>query len=202
MVYRYRIANWHQLCQCKSNSSKKLSIRVADFFNSTRLSGTRISIVDEDFGIVFAYVINAKGDIINPDENVSQFELDAATILQALNTYGFYVEYLPNRNLSGEQLSYLMTLKNLHYDKIRLLAVWDTKNGIKEFKTYVTCFNSELNGDWLNSGYSPSINEFDAALNNGSAINITYISDTQGFQWDWLYNWVASIDDILSQNIH
>ena len=201
MVYRYRISNWHQLCQCKSNTSQKLSIRVADIFNSSRLSGTRISIVDEEFGVIFSYVVDPKGDIVGPDENVSAFNLTTDQILQELNTYGFYVEYPVNKTLSGDQLSYLMTLKNLHYDKIRLLAVWHTENGIKEFSTYVVCFNSEKNGEWLNAGYAPSIDEFDKALNNGSAINITYISDTQGYQWDWLYNWVANIDDILKQNI-
>ena len=198
MVYRYKISNWHQLSKCKSNNSACLHITVSDFVNTDRLQGTRISVIDKQLGNLFTCLVGATGSVVRPADGSQRFELTTDQILFALNTFGFYIEYNPETSLSGDQLTYLMTLRNLHYDKLRIMAVWDSKTGIKEFTTYIVGFNSENNGNWLNSGYSPSIQEFTEALNNGSAINITYISETQGYRWDWLYNWVASIDDILN----
>ena len=74
------------------------------------------------------------------------------------------------------------------------------KKAVKVFETYVVAFNVSENVQWLNSGYSPNRTEFNRSLENGTAMNLTNISNTKKYRWDWLYNWVANIDDIISDN--
>lgn len=197
---RYRISNWKQLSKCESNNSRDLHIVVTSFLNDKRISGTRIKVEHDLFGTMFSTIVDVHGTLVTTMDDGMIYELTTGQILEELRKWGFYVEYNPIENLSGSQLQYLMTLNNLHYDKIRILSVWDAPSGTKEFKNCVVGFNSEQNGDWLNSWYSPSKTEFLDALNNGTAINISAISDTQNYRWDWLYGWVGDINDILAEN--
>ena len=95
---------------------------------------------------------------------------------------------------------YLMTLASLNYDKIRLLSVWKVENAQKVFNNYIVAFNIHANEQWLNASYSPSESEFVKALTDGSAINVTAMTKNLNFKWDWLYNWVADINDIIADN--
>lgn len=198
---RFRISNWSQLADCKSNNSSELFIRVTNFIQDCRLSGTRIRVEHKVFGVLFACVVNAKGGIIsNQDDGHTVFELTPAQILAELAKYGFLVDYSPVKALPGDQLQYLMTLRDLHFDKLRYVSVWDIVNGQKQFISYVVAFKAEENGDWLNNGYSPSRLEYITALENGSALNVSNISASKNYNWSWLVGFVANIDDVVRDN--
>lgn len=194
---RYRISDFRQLDKCLSNNSRDLKIVTTTFINDKRLNGLRISVIHSLFGTLFSYVVGAKGSMISKSDYGPTYELTTGQILEELKKYGFYIEYNPVESLPGNQIQYLMTLQKLHFDKIRILSVWDTLRGVKEFKVYVVAFKADPNGDWLNAGYSPSLKEYTKAVNEGTAFNISAISETNDYHWDWLYNWVADIDDIL-----
>lgn len=199
MPLRYNISDWHKLSECKSNNSRLLSISVSDFINDKRLSGIRISIEHQYLGTLFAYVICAKGDIIDDIDGDYLPELSTKQLLTELAKYGFYITYNQKAHLSGTQLDYLMTLSGLGYDKLRILSTYSYINGIKQFSTKVVVFNVSKNPEWLNLAYSPSELELLAALNSGSAINISAISRSKEFSWAWL-DYVADIQDILEDN--
>ena len=38
-----------------------------------------------------------------------------------------------------------------------------------------------------------------SALEAGTAANLTYMSETQNFRWDWLKDYVLSIEDIINE---
>lgn len=193
---RYRISTWLQLKHCRSNLSKSLRIEVNQFVNSSVLTGTRIAVVHELYGTLFACLVDAYGSLVQPDESGQVPELTPETIINELYKFGFNVVYRPASSLSGDQLSYLMTLKGLGYDKIRVLPVNQTDN---VSKVYIVAFQPSALGNWLNSGYASSVSEFTAALNAGTACNLTDISRTKKFDWSWLTGWVANIDDILAE---
>ena len=105
-------------------------------------------------------------------------------------------------NLSSSQLEYLSTLKFLGYDKIRIMNVYKIVNGVKQFDTKVVAFQVDPLGDWLNNAYSVSYSDFASALDAGHAANLTAVSKTKNYRWDWLVGKVLSIDDILADNIY
>lgn len=195
---RYRISDWRQLKDCKSNNSKDLKISTTVFVNTPQLNGLRIRIEHPTFGILFSTIVDPKGSLTSKTEEGYVFQMTPGQILEELAKWGFLVEYLPMDNLSGNQIQYLMTLQGLHYDKIRVLSVWDAPLGVKEFKVHVVAFQSDKLGNWLNAGYSPSKSEYLSALDSGYTINVSSISNAENYDWSWLYNWVANISDILA----
>lgn len=197
---RYQISNWKQLPNCKSNNSKQLHLHVTDFIQNNDINGVRITLDHDVYGELFSYVVNASGSLVSTFDKDIEYELTTDEILTQLAKYGFLITFHSWEDLSGDQVQYLMTLQNLHFDKIRLLSVWDAPNGVKEFKLHVVAFQVEQLPDWLNAGYAPSKTEFLDALNSGYAINISAISETRNYRWDWLYNWVADIGDVLADN--
>lgn len=197
---RYQISNWKQLPNCKSNNSKQLHLHVTDFIQNNDINGVRITLDHDVYGQLFSYVVNASGSLVSTFDKDIKYELTTDDILIQLAKYGFLITFHSWEDLSGDQVQYLMTLQNLHFDKIRLLSVWDAPNGVKEFKLHVVAFQVEQLPDWLNAGYAPSKTEFLDALNSGYAINISAISETRNYRWGWLYNWVADIGDVLADN--
>lgn len=198
---RYKISDWRQLSNCLSNNSRDLRISVTTFLQDDRLNGLRISVEHCQYGSLFSYVVGAKGRIITTYGDEMIPELTTDQILLELMKYGFYVEYIPVKNLSGNQLKYLITLNELGFDKLRLMNVWKLdKTGLKKFSTQVIVFNSTGHDQWLNAGYSASQDEFNKALNGGSCVNITGVSKTRNFDWSWLHNRVMNIADILADN--
>lgn len=194
---RYRISDWRQLKNCESNNSRDLKIVTTVFLNDARLNGLRIKVEHPTFGTVFSTIVDPKGTLVDKDEEGYMYQMTPGQILSELKKWGFLIEYVPMDTLSGNQVQYLMTLNQLHYDKIRVLSVWDAPLGVEEHKVHVVAFQSDPLGDWLNSGYSPSRREFLSALEDGTAINITQISEQENYDWSWLYNWVADINDVL-----
>ena len=200
MDFQYKISNWHQLIGCQSNNSRELHINVTDFIQSKVTTGKRISVNHARFGCLFSTVLGCDGSLVTSNSLEVITDLDPGTILSELRKYGFYVQYDPVDKLPGDQINYLMTLRDLGFDKLRILNVWHLENGVKVFVTYVVAFNVSENVQWLNSGYAPSKTEFSRSLENGTAINLTNISNTKNYRWDWLYNWVANIDDIIADS--
>lgn len=204
---RYRISSWRQLPQCLSNNSRSLHIHTTDFVQDCGLHGFRITVEHDIYGVLFACVLNARGPIVSRINNTPEDYLDDPIsyeppvhyILKSLEKYGFLVDFNPREHLCGSLLQYLMTLRDLHYDKIRLLPVWKLENGCKQFKTQIVAFKSSSHVPWLNNDYDASESEFTKSLVDGTAINLTDISATQKYQWNWL-DYVGNIDDIIRDN--
>lgn len=210
MPLRYKISDWRQLNQCKSNNSKHLHVCTTVFFNDERLNGLRIKVDHDTFGTLFACVVQAKGRIIsNCDRNYQsfEFELTPAQICEELRKYGFDIEYNPVEHLPGDIINLLMTVNNLGFDKLRVIGVKDA-NTIRSdtqrpLKTYqVVAFNSEHLEDWLDAGYITSAKQFQKAMNNGWCFNVTGNTNTHNkhYNWSWLWNMVVNIDDVIADN--
>jgi len=160
------------------------------------LNGLRISINHTDFGALFSCVLHAKGSLVDLDM-INLYEFTTAQLLNELAKYGFWIEYNPVNSLNGNQIQFLMTLKDLNFDKIRVLDVWSTPKGVKEFTTQVVAFNVKDNPYWINNGYAPSISEYENSLREGTAFNVSAISESKKFDWSWLVGFVGDIDDII-----
>lgn len=197
---RYRISDWRQLNTCLSNNSRDLRIETTVLLNNRSINGLRISVIHETYGVLFTCVVGAKGSIVSKDDTGFVHEFTPAQILAELQKYGFNVVYSPVEHLPGNQLEYLTTINKLGFDKIRILNVYETPLGVKEFKTHVVVFNSKGLDDWMNAGYSPSIKEYQEALTAGRCICIDDISDRKNFNWSFLHNSVMNVFDILADN--
>ena len=196
---RYRISAWRQLPECKSNYSADLKIVVTEFITDPRLTGTRIKVEHSTFGTLFACLINPSGSIVHPLYNVNEM-MTPDNILAELAKFGFFIEYNVRAHLPGNMVQYLMTLDSLHFDKIRIMGVWEDVLDRKEFKTHIVAFKSSAHGQWLNNDYAPHRKEFLAALDAGTALNVSAISKCEHYNWTWLYGYVANIPDVLKEN--
>lgn len=195
---RYRVSSWRQLPDCMSNTSRQLHIHVADIYYRHDFSGFRISIDHEMFGTLYAVTLNAKGSIVYEADHECDQYTSTQAILAMIRKYGFLVDYSPMDDLPSAQIEYLISLRDLKYDKIRVLNVWKTIHGEQQFTQYIVGFKVANHEYWLNNDYSPSETEFINALVDGSAINVTKIGREHNFNWDWL-TYVANIDDIIKQ---
>lgn len=200
MPLRYNISNLRQLTGCKSNNSRDLVISVTEFYNNFPFRGLRISVNHPVLGVLFACVVNARGDLVTDyNEQNMKHEFTIEEILEELHKYGFYVTYNPRENLKSKQIEYLMTVDKLGFDKIRVVNVWDAPIGTKEYDWYVVVFRSKKLPTWLINSYSPSKKEFNKALVEGSALNITQLCECHRFRWDWL-DYVGNVKDIILDN--
>ena len=200
-LLRYSISDVHQLVKCESNTSRDLVIHVTDFVQDDRLKGVRISLEHTTFGVLFATVIHSSGSLYLDSVTADCFnEMSVSQILSELARYGYCIEWEEYKKLSGDQIQFLMTLNQLGFEKIRILPVWHLENHVKVFSNRVVTFNSDKNPDWLNNNYAASDQEFKQSLANGSAFNVTEIGKLNSLYWNWLYGWVASINDILAEN--
>lgn len=193
----YSITDWHQLKNIKSNNSRELSIKVADLLHSNVLTGLRIQVYHEQYGPLYTCVLNAQGTIVTEINNNMVTEPTTDYILKELAKWGFDVQFDQELNLPQGQLDFLAELKDLGYDKLRVLNVWTIQNTIQTFTPYIIVFNVAQNPDWINNGYAASEQEFLNSLKNGSAVNISATSKANIWSWGWL-NFVANIDDILN----
>lgn len=195
---RYQISNWKQLPGCESNNGRDLHIHVTEFADGSDLSGLRISVEHDRYGVLFACIVDASGSLISEIDKNIVHEFTTDRILAELAKFGYLVTYRPFENLSGSQVTFLMTLDNLQFDKIRLLTV-KQQNAV-DSNTVVVAFNAAINPSWLHASYVTTYDEFNKALNNGSALNVTQLSKDQHFRWDWLVNKVMNVRDILNDN--
>ena len=200
---QYKISDWHQLTKCLSNNSRELKISVTDFFNNTVLTGMRISVKHKTMGTLFSCILNAEGSLITPGYEHEEAQLSVVTILEQLKKFGFYIVYEAESHIKEDQLEYLRTLDKLGYDKIRIMNVWHTDAiGSMVSDNKIVAFQVDPLGNWLNNAYSCGVSEFTKALDAGTAINLTEISTTKDYNWDWLQGYVLSIKDILADNEH
>lgn len=195
---RYRINDWHSLTQCKSNTDANLKIIVTDIMNQDDICGTRITVWHPVYGELFSYVLNAVGSSIDTSYN-TELEISNAQLLNIFRKFGFYIEYNPVRVLSGDQISYLMTVKSLGFDKIRILAVKRQTEITDSNRTHIVVFNCSKLPNWLYNKYEAPEKEYLKALADGYAITLDNIKDAKTYDWSWL-NFVANIDDVLQQN--
>ena len=197
---RYNISSWQQLPGCLSNNSRELKISVSAMIDE-HLSGEVIKVVHTKYGVLFACLVNASGDLLTCTYTNVLPDLTTQQILVELRKYGFIVTFNPQEHLDGDQMDYLMTLNELGFDKIRIMNVYSyKKDGSVEFVPKVVAFTiREETSDLLNNGYSITMVKYLDALNNGRAINISGISSKKKFRWDWL-TFVANISDILKDN--
>ena len=200
---RYNISNWLQLSECRSNNSVDLYITVKQIIDdgSHRLEGINILVNHTQYGTLFACLVDSKGTLLTPDPDsgiIKEFSTDE--ICKELYKFGFDVTFEINQHLSGEQISYLITLSGLNYDKLRRLAVYEYDSvGSKVFSEYIVAFNVDGCSDWLDMNYVCRKRDFLEKLNKGVALNLTHVSQTEQFDWTWL-TYVANIDDIIEDN--
>ena len=197
---RYNISNWLQLSECKSNNSKDLFITVKQIIDdgSHRLQGINILVNHNQFGTLFACLVNADGSLLSPDPIsgiIKEFSTDE--ICEELYKFGFDVTFHINQHLSGDQISYLMTISDLGYDKLRRLYVQDKPDG--RYSEYIVVFNVAKCPEWINLDFTCGKKPFAEALINSGAMNLTDLRQTKGFDWTWL-TYVANIDDIIADN--
>ena len=198
---RYQISNWDQLQECKSNNSKHLHAKCVHI-TADDLDGIVISVEHDRYGTLFASTLATTADIFSfQDEGCLVHQLSIDDILGELNKFGFNVIYIPIKHLSGKQLDYLMTLRDLHFDKIRVVTFENGSTFKSEPTSQVVAFNIEENPEWIHNTYYISKKEFADALMNGSAMNISATCKDNSFDWSFLEDYVYSIDDILEENI-
>ena len=204
---RYNISNWVQLAECKSNNSTDLYITVKQIIDdgSHRLQGVNILVNHTQYGTLFACLVNSSGSLLTPDPVsgiIKEFSTDE--ILVELNKFGFDVTFEINQHLSGDQISFLMAVNELGYDKLRRILVQDKPDGT--YSEYIIVFNTStdkcpsawITGDPLvQCGKKPFV---DALISSG-AMNITDLEQTKGFDWTWLTS-LVNIEDIIQENVY
>lgn len=196
---RYNISKWEQLAQCLSNNSEKLHILVNRIIQHDALSGTCIQVVHDDLGVLFAYLADANGSLIDTQDAAG--EMSVSEILSELARFGFLVTFDRKATLSDAQIDFLVTLQACGFDKLRILSIKSTNIlGVTMFEPKIVAFNIEQNPLWIQNDYTATAAEFLAALENGSAMNVSAVSQTHQFRWDWL-DYVASIQDIIDDQL-
>lgn len=197
---RYNISSWEQLPGCLSNNSTHLHIQVQCIMDDYRLQGKLIQVVHDKLGILFAYVVDATGELLS-SQNSADYEMTVAEVLKQLERFGFFITYNRKNLLTDKQLDWLDTIDKLGYDKIRILNVFtiDQNTGAVNYVPHLVVFNVEPNSGWLDIKYSESRSTFLEAISNGSAVDLSSMLESSRFHWDWL-DFVGNIQDILADN--
>lgn len=199
MPLRYNISEWSQLVDCMSNFSNLLHLKVKKIVHDRRLNGTVIEVYHDDFGPLFCYLVDGQGPLIASNDPLI-YEMSTKDILRELERFGFFITFDRRRNLPQDQIMYLETVNRLGFDKIRVLDVYQSRSdGVVVATPHVIAFNIEPNPGWLDNSYSASLSEYTNAITQGTAINLSSMSEAKRFQWDWL-DYVASIEDIIAEN--
>ena len=167
--------------------------------NNYVLQGLRIQVVHEKLGVLFACVIYSEGTLLDTNEDGLISELSWRDINRELEKFGFLVYYHPKHELPADQLAFLIQIHNLGMDKLRLVGVRETYEGLEQIHTKVVAFQADAHPKWLDVKYHASLKEFNKALTDGTAMNIGTLSKEKGFSWTWL-DYVATIADILEEN--
>lgn len=196
---RYNISSWDQLVGCMSNYSNSLTIKVKKMMNNDKISGTIIEVFHVQFGPLFCYLVDGQGTVLASDDPLD-YELTTAQILKELERFGFIITFNPRENLPEDQIEYLKAVQKLGFDKIRILDVYTyTSDGSKLLNPHVVIFNVQSNPGWMDNTYSASLDEYTYAITQGTAFNLSGMSEAKRFHWDWL-DYVASIQDIVDEN--
>lgn len=198
---RYRISDWSQLTKCLSNNSRDLYITVSSFLGDT-LQGEFVQVNHAQYGCVFGCMVSGSGSIVSDQDDTGK-SIDWLTteqVLDQLSKFGFYVTYEIGENLSGDQLSYLMTLQALKYDHISPICVVSYDNsGSQHVERTIVAYDGAVHPEWLVVNTAVAERSLLDALSDGTAVNVSAMSKKYNFRWDWL-TYVANIEDILDEN--
>lgn len=200
-ILQYQISDWHQLTKCQSNNCPELKIKVSDFIQNKDIEGTKVEIWHPCFGTLFAYTIEPKGQLITEIccDCDAEYIMHSQTLLNELRRYGFYVDFKEENHLQSGQLRLLKSLVGLKFDKLRLISVHEDNDKLS-LTNYICVFNILENPNWINPGYSPSQKEWETALTNGTAFNVTGLDEAQKYNWSWAYNAVYDLYSIIESN--
>lgn len=199
---RYRISSWDEISQCLSNNDRELHIHCINI-NDKDLSCKIIRLDHDKYGTVFAGMVEGHGSMLSKKDGISYHMFTSSEILDELEKFGYTISYERDENLSGDQLDYLITLNNLGFDKIRKLPIRlrGTVNNTYSISTIVVGFKIDgVPAEWLDNTYVCPVAEYHDAVDRGTAINISAMSNDRNFSWEWMSDAVMSINDILQLN--
>ena len=197
---RYCISDWDQAEKCLSNNSKDLHISVTRFVNNRSLVGRRISVTHTKLGVLFSTLIAPSGQLVSTDDEAAHV-MSVEEILSQLALFGFLIKYREEYALSGEQLSYLIELQRIGFDKICPVIVLqrDAHARTKKFIRRICAIDSGENSELLIGGVKLTEAELAKKCLSSTLMDITDISLAKKFQWDWL-TYPISIQTILDAN--
>ena len=98
-VLRYNISDWKQLTQCLSNTSSAYHIKVREANDGDYLQGTIIEVVHDKLGVLFSYLVDASGNLIDTRSS-GKYDLTVAEVLDELSRFGFLITFDRVRYLS------------------------------------------------------------------------------------------------------
>lgn len=201
---RYEITDWSQVNECLSNNSRDLRMRFIQIMDD-ELCGKLILVEHAVYGTLFSCLVQGEGSILtsmdpyNPACPAHVFSEEE--IFAELYKFGFDIRFKREKRLTGDQLDYLMNLNNLGFDKIRMInVVLPYAPHAPKYRTVVVGFMVGNLPKWLDNTYACPESEYNRAIGEGTAINITAISQSKKFDWTFLKDHVLSINDILAIN--
>ena len=201
-ILRYRITSWDEIGGCLSNNDRRFHVHCITISDED-LRCKIIRLDHEKYGTVFAGMVEGTGSMLTKMDGINYHMFTPSEILDELEKFGYIISYERDENLSGDQLDYLINLNNLGFDKIRKIRIASrgTTTDSTTIKTIVVAFKiSGVPAEWLDNTYACPIAEYHQAVDNGTAINISAISQDRNFSWEWMDDTVMSINDILQLN--
>ena len=198
---RYSIASWYDLPKCKSNISKDYRIYVEDIVDDDNLRGIVITVNHRKYGTLFQHILECSGKLL-AYEGIRPHQFSLEEILTELSKFGFDVQFTPQLHLSESMLSYLGTLVNLNYDKLRVISIADRYNyhtDESQYTDYVVAFSADKLPKWLDNTYTPTKSEFTDSMLSGYSCNVSMSPEGKKLDWSWL-DYIANIHDILDNN--
>lgn len=205
-ILQYKISDWHQLVKCQSNTSPDLKIGVTDFLNNDEIAGIRISVNHPKYGSLFSILLGdyCYGSLVSPIAYSATYatrdcETDIVQIVQnQLERFGFYITYSQENYLSKPQVEFLRAVNAFNMDKLRLVSVHDDIH-LDDTQLFITAFNVEHLPAWIQTGYSPGRSEWSKAISEGYAINVSALCKNPEFKWDWMYNNLIDLPQLLEK---
>lgn len=199
---RYEITDWSQVTDCLSNNSRDLKLRYIEISDED-LVGKLIMVEHNVYGTMFSCLVECRGPILSTlspmDDLYHVLPMDE--ILAELRKFGFEIFFKREKKLTGDQLSYLMNLDQLGFEKIRKLTiVLPYIPHQPKYRTIVVGFMACSHPKWLDNTYQCPQTEYQKAVDAGTVVNLTAISQSRNFDWSFLGDFVLSINDILAVN--
>lgn len=199
-LLRYEISDWSEACECLSNSSRKLHITYDSVLG--KLTGGIVRVEHEDYGCLFAYLVQGSGSMLQPGPNGVLFELSNEEILMELEKYGFNIQLSTNVDVDDAQYQLVSSACALGMDKIRIMYVDNEKSPLGdkyERSAYIVAFKADKLSSWLSTSKACSRREFSKALIEGSAVNLSQVDGglNQGHNWSWLFDKVLTAESVL-----
>lgn len=204
-LLRYEVDSWDQVVDCLSNNSKHLHLTCDEVMDSS-VTGTVIRVEHDKYGCLFSYLVEGSGSLLTPQPDGLMFELTTDQVLDELYKYGFVIKFSHKVLLDDDQFNLLVSAQGLGLDKLRIMYVSNSRNTFEEGRSYVrsgylVAFKIEKLPRWVNNTKVCTRDEFDKALLEGSAVNLSESAGgLRGHNWSFLKDKVLSIEDILNNS--